>query len=123
MPKLNARQFLHPQEVEAFYLIPAIRRELALSMKEEGRQSKDIAVALGITEAAVSQYLHGKRACDVDLGNEAKTAIREASARITNPLSMIRETRLLLQAFAKSKVLCRLHEKMGSVPKGCEVCL
>ena len=52
-----------PQEIEVWYIIPAIRRELAyiIVKKRKLKQSK-AAELLGTTEAAVSQYLHKKRA-------------------------------------------------------------
>ena len=45
-----------PQEVEVWYVIPSIRRELALAMIEKGRTQKSIAKMLGVTEPAVTQY-------------------------------------------------------------------
>ena len=54
---------LMPQEIEVWYIIPAVRRELAKSMVKIGLKQKQIAVTLGITEAAVSQYLKLDRYC------------------------------------------------------------
>jgi predicted transcriptional regulator len=50
------RKWLMPQEVEVWYVIPSIRRELALTMIEKGRTQKSIAKMLGVTEPAVTQY-------------------------------------------------------------------
>ena len=55
-----------PQEIEVWYIIPAIRRELAKSMiKDLKITQKQVASIMEITEAAVSQYLHSKRAKEV----------------------------------------------------------
>lgn len=55
-----------PQEIEVWYIIPAIRRELAkiLIDKYKMRQNK-VAEILGISEAAISQYLSNKRATEI----------------------------------------------------------
>lgn len=64
-----------PQEVEVWYVLPAIRRELAKVMKtkvveradENGKMQdhkitqKEIARMLGVTEPAITQYLLKKR--------------------------------------------------------------
>ena len=52
-----ASKLLLPQEIETFYVIPSLRRQLALCLKEKGMKQKDIAQLLGIDTAAVSQYL------------------------------------------------------------------
>ena len=64
-----------PQEVEVWYVLPAIRRELAKIMKtklvprvgEDGKKrdhkitQKEIARMLGVTEPAITQYLLVKK--------------------------------------------------------------
>ena len=44
-----------PQEIEVWYLIPAIRAELAKELLKEGINQTKIASILNITNAAVSQ--------------------------------------------------------------------
>jgi len=53
---------MQPCESAVKYKVPAIKAELARKLKKEGKSQKDIAKLLGVTEAAVSQYLSGKRA-------------------------------------------------------------
>ena len=52
----------HPQEIEVWYVLPAIRKELVVTLKEKNLTQKKIAEFLNITEAAVSQYIKQKRA-------------------------------------------------------------
>lgn len=42
--------------------VPKIKAELAKRLKAEGKSQREIAKILEVTEAAVSQYLSGKRA-------------------------------------------------------------
>jgi len=113
---------LQPQEVEVFYILPAIRNELAVAMKSLGKPQKEIAGLLGVTEAAVSQYVSKKRGT-LDLPQNFKNAIISAAARITDTQSMIRETQAIVTMAKEQRLICQLHERLeGEIPKGCDVC-
>jgi ribose 5-phosphate isomerase len=46
-----------PIEIEYWYVLPVLRRELAKSLKEIGQlKQKEIAKILGMSESAVRQY-------------------------------------------------------------------
>ncbi len=51
-----------PCEQAAKEKVPKIKAELARKLKAEGKSQKEIAKVLDVTEAAISQYLSGKRA-------------------------------------------------------------
>ena len=116
------KRVLQPQEVEVFYVLPAIRRELALSMKRAGKSQKDIAKLLGVTGAAVSQYVSQKRAAQVKFTLLLVDAIEKASQKITNEVSLMRETQRLLTLARNEKIVCQIHESIGGAPKGCGAC-
>jgi predicted transcriptional regulator len=73
--QVKRRTWMMPQEVEVWYVLPAIRRELAKVMKtkvvprknEDGEMvdhkitQKEIARMLGVTEPAITQYLLKKK--------------------------------------------------------------
>lgn len=50
-----------PCELIVWYLLPAIRCDLAVRLKKKGMAQKKIAELFGITPAAVSQYVKSKR--------------------------------------------------------------
>ena len=51
-----------PCEVVIWYVLPSIRRELAYAMVKECKMSQaKVARRLGLTEAAISQYMKQKR--------------------------------------------------------------
>ena len=59
-------QHIMPQEIEVWYLIPALRKELArIFIKDYGLAQKKAAELLGISGAAVSQYVKEKRAKEI----------------------------------------------------------
>lgn len=50
------------QEIEVWYIIPVIRKELSrIIVKERGFSQHKTAIMLLLTEGAISQYLNGKR--------------------------------------------------------------
>ncbi|WP_415282367.1 transcriptional regulator [Candidatus Nitrososphaera sp. FF02] len=62
---------LLPSEIEAKSLIPAVRAVLAKKLiKEYSLREEDIAKVLGITQAAVSNYVRGTRG-DLELDFKA----------------------------------------------------
>lgn len=115
-------RLLQPQEIEVFYVLPAVRREIAIVMKAEGKSQKEIAVLLGVTEPAVSQYISAKRASTFQLNDKVKVAIKESVKRITGEIGLMREMQRLLILIREERLVCQAHEALGGAPKGCNVC-
>ncbi len=69
-----------PCEVFASRIIPVIRGEIARELVARGHKKKEVAEILGITIAAVSQYVHGKRG--VGGSEKLKERIREIADEI-----------------------------------------
>ena len=113
---------VHPQEVEAHYILPAIRAQLAQALKALGREQKAIAQLLGVSEPAVSQYLAKERGSEVRFTQTVKQAIKDVAAKLKDRLDFIRETQRLLKLILNERITCKVHERFGSVPKGCDVC-
>jgi predicted transcriptional regulator len=72
-------------EENVWYLLPLIRKEFAKSLiKDHGLTQRKAAEKLGITEAAVSQYVSKKRG-DLKVTNaEIKREIKTSAKRIMN---------------------------------------
>lgn len=115
---------LMPQEIEVWYILPAIRRELVKEMMVLGLKQNQIASILGITEAAVSQYVKQKRAKEVEFTNETMEQIK-ASARavMQDKERLIYEMQKILGMAKRSKTLCKVHYQHGNMPQKCEACL
>ena len=77
----------HPQEIEVWYILPAIRRELVVVLKEKGISQKKIAEMVGIVQSAVSQYLAGKRGGEVVFPKDVKDFIRKSADKIKDTQS------------------------------------
>jgi len=62
MNEAESSQKIRPRcEIIVQYVLPAIRAEIAARMRDEGISQARIARILGVTPAAVSQYIKSKR--------------------------------------------------------------
>jgi len=110
-----------PQHIELWYLIPAIRREIAKELKRKGMLQKEIAKALGITASAVSQYLKFKRA-KIALPEELEWKVKESAGRIYRGKPPFEEIFSLVKE-SRGEILCQIHKKVDSdVPESCKIC-
>lgn len=91
-----------PCEVALWYVIPAIRKELAKRMVNECRLTqKEAARVLGLTEAAISNYLRGKRGKGIKLNQKVARRMK----RVAREIAKKRHSELTIR---KICVLCRL---------------
>ena len=115
-------QLTMPQEVEVFYVIPAIRRELAITMKAAGKKQKEIAKLLCVEESTISQYLNDKRAVDIKFNDEIKQQVADSASNIHDRISFIGESQKLLKLIKEDRTLCQVHRAVAGLPKSCDVC-
>ncbi len=114
---------LQPLEVEVYYLLPAVRRELSMALKERGLDQKSIAAFLGVTEAAVSQYVSGKRGKEVGLPQSFKDVVKNHAARIKDNKSCYAAIARLMREAHKTRVLCQIHRSVDdTIKEGCRIC-
>ena len=114
-----------PQEVEVWYIIPALRRELAKSMVEDYKVMQNkVAEHMGITEAAVSQYLNSKRAKEVVFTNAVLDEIQKSAKKVMeNQKQLVPEMIRLTKLTGVKQVMCDIHKKQDiELPGGCDVC-
>ena len=102
-----------PQEIEVWYIIPAIRKELAKLLTDKYdlsyEKSGDI---LGISKAAVSQYLSNKRANKIELSDEIKEEVRKSCDIISkNPLTAVNEIQKILGIMKVKRDSCLVCKK------------
>lgn len=108
-----------------WYLIPAVSASLAKQLAAEGLSQSEIAAKLGITRAAVSQYISGKRGIELSLGPKSKKALARLAKKLAASKSDDATLSLAMCEICaiarKEKVLCGLHRKKGA-DKGCKIC-
>ncbi|MCJ7817799.1 MAG: hypothetical protein MUP60_03010 [Candidatus Thorarchaeota archaeon] len=142
--QVKRRTWMMPQEVEVWYVLPAIRRELAKVMKtkavlrvgEESKQKehkitqKEIAKMLGVTEPAITQYLlknKGRRSRGdqvliperflSELEKSADSMIEQYEKRGTNDDMfevMTREINRLIKIIRDDGAMCDIHRQFSA---------
>ena len=135
------RKWLMPQEVEVWYVIPSIRRELALAMIDKGRTQKSIARMLGVTEPAVTQYKLSKgkdssrsRGDRVEIPKKLQPEIDKSADQILAAWDkhgdkaqtfeiMTREVNRIIKVLRNAGILCEVHrEHCSGVHPNCSAC-
>lgn len=119
-----------PQEVELWYVIPAIRKALVSELKKHKLKQKEIAPLLGLTEAAVSQYMRDKRASccyDAFQKDPLRKEIERSADIILKQKSpdaavAMRELNRLCKIIRDSKVICDIHRKQKAGLDACDIC-
>jgi predicted transcriptional regulator len=113
-----------PQEIELWYVIPAIRKALVLELKRHSIRQKDIAAMLGLTGSAVSQYIKAKRAsfcCEAfehpPLDSEIKASVKRLLAD-RDSATASKEINRICKIIREKKIICDIHRKHN--PKACD---
>lgn len=116
-----------PCELVVWKVLPAIRKELSIYLvKKKRMKTKDVAKMLGITDAAVSQYIHKKRATEFALEKQLMPAIEELAEKIIaeeqkkRKMEYMKGSCSLCRQIRLAGMLCSIHK--GSA-KGCTICL
>lgn len=119
-----------PQEIEIWYLIPALRRELAkIFISDYGMTQKQVSQLLYLTESAVSQYITLKRGKELEFSNQEieeikKTAVEILSNKTSNKTEVNENLYKLSVKFRGCNSLCNFHKKQdSSISKDCDLCL
>ncbi len=110
------------QELEVWYIIPSIRKELSLALKNKGLKQVEIAERLGITKAAVNQYISKKRGNEIKLNNKIIEEIKLSAEKIKNKIDAIREIQNLINIARKERIVCEIHKKINKDFNECNVC-
>jgi len=114
-----------PQEIEVWYLLPALRRELAgILIRDHNIKQNKVAQLLNVTEAAISQYVKSKRANELKFSKRELKKIKDMAGKILKSNgSTTQYLYELSREFRGSNTLCKCHRKHDkTVPKNCAIC-
>lgn len=121
---------LIPAEIEARTSVPAIRALVAKRLIKEHRMNQqDVAKHLGITQAAVSNYLRGRRGnifSDEDLGKIDGIISDICTMLVSNesPAKVISKFDEACQIIRHNRLLCSVHKQLDASidVENCHVC-
>ncbi len=119
-----------PSELEAIAVIPALRSMLARELVSNGHMSQmQVASLLGVTQAAVSNYITGSRGKEaLFLDDPAiKSGISELALNIDerrDGMSIVRGLFDLTEFIRKNRLMCNIHGAMdhGLDVNSCHIC-
>lgn len=125
MTKAQGTKHIMPQELEVWYVLPTIRRELAKAFLDLNLSREKIANILGVSKASISHYLRNKRAKEVEFDKELIQKIRDSAVKIADHEELyMEEVQELCKFIRQSRRLCQIHmEKSNSAYAACTVCL
>jgi uncharacterized protein len=116
-----------PCEIVVWYVIPAIRSELAKELLNLGMKQKEISELLDITQPAVSQYISDKRGHGIKFNDETQNLIREFAKGLVeekyNQRDIIPHVCQICKKVKTDEILCQLHKEKGKMPTDCDACM
>ncbi|RDE12694.1 MAG: hypothetical protein C4K49_09840 [Candidatus Thorarchaeota archaeon] len=142
--QVKRRTWLMPQELEVWYVLPSLRREMARIMIERKVPQKDIAGILGVTEPAVTQYkkkkghtVQKKKRARGDVIEIPESFLHEIEKSVDVVLKawsqketdahiyqiMTKEINRLIRSLRDAGIMCDVHkERCGEVEEECRAC-
>jgi predicted transcriptional regulator len=112
---------LTPQEIQVWYILPAIRKAIALKLKEKNFQQKDIAKIMDLTPAAVSQYLHKKRA-KLNVNIDPKTIEIAVNHILKKDMNYHKVLQEVIAEVTKNHTICKVHKEIETIKECCGWC-
>ena len=126
-----------PCELVVWYVLPAIRSELAKSLLSLGMKQKDVSQLMDITQPAVSQYITDKRGSGIKFNDEVNSGIKfndEVNSLINDFASelysgeakksdIISKTCFICKQIKTSDIIEQLNIDKSELGDDCKACL
>ena len=112
-----------PQEVQVWFILPALRRQLAIGLKKEGMTQREIASKLNITESAISQYFRKKRGEEIRFSEDMFSEIAGSADAIAHrKVDVKTEIQRLMKKISETRFICTVCNEFTDSEKDCEIC-
>ncbi|WP_296887336.1 transcriptional regulator [uncultured Methanobrevibacter sp.] len=116
-----------PCEIVVWYVIPAIRSELAKELLNLGMKQKDVSELMDITQPAVSQYITDKRGSGIKLEENVRNMVKdfafELSTGESTKADLIPRTCKICKNVETDDVLEQLGINTDDLNEDCQSCM
>lgn len=116
-----------PCEIVVWYVIPAIRSELAKELLNLGMRQKDVSEIMDITQPAVSQYITDKRGSGIKLDDNVRKMIKEFAHELSDGTStkkdLVPRTCKICKNVRTIDVLAQINVCKSDLSEHCQSCL
>ncbi|MBQ8016605.1 MAG: transcriptional regulator [Methanobrevibacter sp.] len=116
-----------PCEIVVWYVIPAIRSELAKELLNLGMKQKDVSELMDITQPAVSQYITDKRGSGIKLDENVRQMVKNFAKELADGKAtkgqLISRTCAICKHVETVDVLRQLNIDKSELGEDCESCL
>lgn len=116
-----------PCEIAVWYLLPVLKSELAKELVSSGLSQREVAEKLGVTQAAVSQYISGKRGNGIAstkyMGQDIKKLAKRMVSSDVSEDDIVEAFCFMCMKSKSSGMLCDMHRGKEKVPDDCDICI
>ncbi|WP_405287263.1 transcriptional regulator [Methanobrevibacter sp.] len=116
-----------PCEIVVWYVIPAIRSELAKELLNLGMKQKDVSELMDITQPAVSQYITDKRGSGIKLDDQVRGMVQEFARELSEgeatKADLIPRTCKICKNVKTADVLVQLGIDKSELGEDCQTCI
>ena len=121
--KIMKLKLYTPQEVEVWYLIPSVKKEFVRALIESNLKQNEIAKILGLTDAAVSQYMHNKRAANMELPKEVALEIEISAKKLLSKETQFnQELQRIMRIIHEKQYICNPCRTHTGASNDCKMC-
>lgn len=116
-----------PCELVVWYVLPAIRSELAKSLLSLGMKQKDVSELMDITQPAVSQYITDKRGSGIKFNDEVNSLINDFASELysgeAKKPDIISKTCFICKQIKTSDIIEQLNIDKSELGEDCKACI
>ena len=108
------KKLMFPQELDVWYIFPAIRKKLAVELLKEGMLQKEVAKMMNISAATITHYKKNRRVKEDIIGTELDDLIEKSVIKIISDNSKVSSEIIFLnQQFKKKRIYCDLFQRLS----------
>ncbi|WGI16677.1 helix-turn-helix domain-containing protein [Methanonatronarchaeum sp. AMET-Sl] len=113
-----------PCEIIVLHVLPSVRAQISKDLVEMGMSQQKVSEIIGITPAAISQYVSGKRGYEMEFKGEVREKIQDFAQQTYNQgeADVLQGVCSICDVVKENGVLCDLYEKYEEQTNKCSSC-